>query len=76
MWASHGEPYCVSKWGIIGFSELLAIEAGKHNIRVNTISPGATRTKEFEEMITALAHRRGITEEDMWRKLKKGNSLN
>ena len=69
-------PYCVSKWAIIGFTEVLAIEAGKHNIRVNTISPGATRTKEFEEMITALAHRRGITEEDMWRKLKASNSLN
>ncbi len=69
-------PYCVSKWAIIGFTEVLAIEAGKHNIRVNTISPGATRTKEFEEMITALANRRGITEEEMWRKLKASNSLN
>jgi NAD(P)-dependent dehydrogenase (short-subunit alcohol dehydrogenase family) len=69
-------PYCVSKWAIIGFTEVLAIEAGKHNIRVNTISPGATRTPEFEEMITALAHRWGIAEEDMWRKLKASNSLN
>jgi NAD(P)-dependent dehydrogenase (short-subunit alcohol dehydrogenase family) len=69
-------PYCVSKWAIIGFTEVLAIEAGKYNIRVNTISPGATRTKEFEEMITALAKRRGITEEEMWRKLKASNSLN
>jgi NAD(P)-dependent dehydrogenase (short-subunit alcohol dehydrogenase family) len=38
-------PYCVSKWAIIGFTEVLAIEAGKHNIWVNTISPGATRTE-------------------------------
>ncbi len=69
-------PYCVSKWAIIGFTEVLAIEAGKHNIRVNTISPGATRTEEFEEMITALAHRRGMPAEDMWRKLNASNSLN
>jgi len=69
-------PYCVSKWAIIGFTEVLAIEAGKHSIRVNTISPGATRTPEFEEMITALAKRRGLTAEDMWRKLKASNSLN
>jgi len=69
-------PYCVSKWAIIGFTEVLAIEAGKHNIRVNTISPGATRTKEFEEMIAALARRRGMSEEDMWRKLNVSNSLN
>ncbi len=32
-------PYCVSKWAIIGFTKVLAIEARKHNIRVNTISP-------------------------------------
>ena len=69
-------PYCVSKWAIIGFTEVLAIEAGKHNIRVNTISPGATRTPEFEEMITALAEMRGMAAEDMWRKLKASNSLN
>lgn len=69
-------PYCVSKWAIIGFTEVLAIEAGKHNIRVNTISPGATRTEEFEEMINALARESGVTEEDMWRKLNASNSLN
>jgi NADP-dependent 3-hydroxy acid dehydrogenase YdfG len=40
------------------------------------ISPGATRTPEFEEMITALAKRRGISAEEMWRKLKASNSLN
>jgi NAD(P)-dependent dehydrogenase (short-subunit alcohol dehydrogenase family) len=69
-------PYCVSKWSIIGFTEVLAIEAGKHNIRVNTISPGATRTEEFEDMINALAKKSGITEEDTWRKLNASNSLN
>jgi NAD(P)-dependent dehydrogenase (short-subunit alcohol dehydrogenase family) len=69
-------PYCVSKWAIIGFTEVLAIEAGKHNIRVNTISPGATRTAEFEEMIGALARRRGMDEEEMWKKLNVSNLLN
>ena len=40
------------------------------------ISPGATRTKEFEEMIQALAERRGMSAEEMCRKLKVANSLN
>jgi len=40
------------------------------------IIPGATRTKEFEEMIEALAERRGMSSEEMWRKLKAANSLN
>ncbi len=69
-------PYCASKWAIIGFTEVLAIEAGKHNIRVNTISPGATRTPGFEEMIRVLAKRRGMTPEDMWSKVNASNSLN
>jgi NAD(P)-dependent dehydrogenase (short-subunit alcohol dehydrogenase family) len=36
-------PYCVSKMGIIGLTETMAIEVGDHNIRVNCISPAAVR---------------------------------
>jgi NAD(P)-dependent dehydrogenase (short-subunit alcohol dehydrogenase family) len=68
--------YCVSKWAVIGFTEVLAIEAGQHNIRVNAISPGATRTKGFERFIRALARRQDLPEEEMWRKVKGANSLN
>ena len=69
-------PYCVSKWAVIGFTEVLAIEAGQHNIRVNAISPGATRTEGFEGLIGALARSHGLPEEEMWRKVKAANSLN
>lgn len=68
-------PYCVSKWGIIGFTEVLAIEAGKHSIRVNCISPGATRSEEFEEMVKGLAKRAGISFDEMWGKIMDKNSL-
>jgi len=68
--------YCVSKWAIIGFTEVLAIEAGPHNIRVNTISPGATRTKGFERFVRALARRQHLPEEEMWKKVNAANSLN
>jgi NAD(P)-dependent dehydrogenase (short-subunit alcohol dehydrogenase family) len=68
-------PYCVSKWGIIGFTEVLAIEAGKHNIRVNCISPGATRSKEFENIVRGLAKRVGISYEEMMGKIVDKNSL-
>lgn len=68
-------PYCVSKWGIIGFTEVLAIEAGKHNIRVNCISPGATRSKEFENIVRVLAKRAGISYEEMMSKIVDKNSL-
>ncbi len=44
-------PYAASKWGVIGLTETLAIEAGRFGIRVNSISPGATRTQEFEDWV-------------------------
>jgi len=34
-------PYCVSKWGLIGFTKTLSIELGGHGIRANAILPGA-----------------------------------
>ncbi len=36
--------YCMSKWGIEGLTRALAVESGKHNIRVNTICPTFVRT--------------------------------
>jgi len=37
--------YCVSKFGIEGFAQMLADELGDTRIRVNCINPGGTRTK-------------------------------
>ena len=68
-------PYCVSKWGIIGFTEVLAIEVGKHNVRVNCISPGATRTEGFEGGVRDLARGLGISYEEMMGKIMDINSL-
>ncbi len=68
-------PYCVSKWGIVGFTEVLAIEAGKHSIRVNCISPGATRTEGFEGAMGGMAKNLGISYEEMMGKIADKNSL-
>ncbi len=68
-------PYSVSKWGIIGFTETLAIEAGKHNIRVNCISPGATRTQEFDDWVKGSAKSVGIAYEEVMRKITDNNAL-
>ena len=68
-------PYSVSKWGIIGFTETLAIEAGKSNIRVNCISPGATHTEGFDDMVRDLASNLGISYEEMMDKILDKNSL-
>ena len=41
-------PYCASKWGVIGFTQSLAWEAGKYGIRVNCIAPGAVEGDRIE----------------------------
>ena len=68
-------PYSVTKWGIIGFTETLAIEIGKIGIRVNCISPGATRTQEFEDWVKRSAGDAGISYEEMMSKITDNNAL-
>jgi len=68
-------PYASVKWGLIGFTETLAIEVGKFNIRVNSISPGATLTDEFHEWIHRSAEDVGLTYEQVMAKLCDNNAL-
>ena len=41
--------YCVSKSALVMLSKLLANEFGPHGIRVNTVSPGPTRTPLWDK---------------------------
>jgi NAD(P)-dependent dehydrogenase (short-subunit alcohol dehydrogenase family) len=68
-------PYAASKWGVIGLTETLAIEAGRFGIRVNCISPGATRTQEFEDWVKVSAAGAGISYEAMMSKVTDNNAL-
>ncbi len=36
--------YCASKYGLLGFTEVLRLETRKHGIRVTSLMPGATDT--------------------------------
>lgn len=42
--------YCASKFGVVGFSEALAQEARRHNVRVSVICPGSVRTTFGEHL--------------------------
>ena len=68
--------YCVTKWGIIGFTEALAIEVGEHNIRVNCISPGATKTDRFENSLKYKAKAADTTYEEITQEFLPHYSLN
>jgi NAD(P)-dependent dehydrogenase (short-subunit alcohol dehydrogenase family) len=41
----HWGPYAVSKFGVEGFTQVLAEELRPHGIRVNSVNPGGTRTE-------------------------------
>jgi NAD(P)-dependent dehydrogenase (short-subunit alcohol dehydrogenase family) len=53
-------PYAASKWGLIGLTLTLAQELGPHNIRVNAICPGPTRTEMIDSVISARAQATGV----------------
>ena len=61
----YRSPYCVSKWGIIGLTQTLAIEVGKHNIRVNCIAPGPVEGERIEKAFKAVAEATGRTYEEI-----------
>jgi 2,3-dihydro-2,3-dihydroxybenzoate dehydrogenase len=42
----HGQvAYCASKAGLLAALQVLALEVAGHGVRINTVSPGATRTQ-------------------------------
>jgi NAD(P)-dependent dehydrogenase (short-subunit alcohol dehydrogenase family) len=69
-------PYPASKAGIIGLTMTLSMEVGEYNIRVNSISPAATRTDRFEDPQKAAAKARGISYEEYMKEIHTHYSLN
>jgi NAD(P)-dependent dehydrogenase (short-subunit alcohol dehydrogenase family) len=57
--------YNVSKYGVAGLSEILAVEGRPHNIRVYVVSPGAVDTAMLREAAPHL--RAGMTPEQLAR---------
>ena len=49
-------PYAASKWAIIGLTKSMAMELGKHNIRVNAVCPGSVEGKRMDRVIEAKAN--------------------
>ncbi|MGQ9602413.1 MAG: SDR family NAD(P)-dependent oxidoreductase [Candidatus Bipolaricaulia bacterium] len=49
--SDHGAHYASAKAGIIGLTKSLALELAKHNITVNAVSPGYTRTEMTREAL-------------------------
>ncbi len=56
-------PYAAAKWGVVGFTKSLAIEAGPDGIRVNCIQPGDVEGERINRVIEAKATAFGVSVE-------------
>jgi NAD(P)-dependent dehydrogenase (short-subunit alcohol dehydrogenase family) len=54
-------PYAAAKWGVVGFTKSLAIEAGPDKVRVNCIQPGMVAGDRINRVIDARAKAKGIS---------------
>jgi len=55
--------YSVSKWGLIGLTQSLALEVGKYGIRVNCIAPGPVEGERIEWAMRKVSQSQGISYE-------------
>lgn len=60
-------PYCVAKWGVIGFTKTLAMELGADNIRANAICPGAVEGNRMERVLQGESNASGKSVEELRR---------
>ncbi len=62
-------PYCASKFGVIGFTQSVALEVGKHNVTVNAVCPGPTNTELFKQSIAQFATLNDVSEQEYLQKV-------
>jgi NAD(P)-dependent dehydrogenase (short-subunit alcohol dehydrogenase family) len=57
-------PYSAAKWGVVGYTKSLSVEAGPDNVRVNAIQPGVVEGERINRVIEAKAKALGINFEE------------
>ncbi len=57
-------PYCASKFAVIGFTQAVALEVGKHGITVNAVCPGPVETDLIKQSVAQSAKLKGMSPDD------------
>jgi len=68
-------PYCAAKWGVVGFTKALAVEAGPDKVRVNCICPGIVEGERIERVVEAKAKTLGVSREEFLERFLETTSM-
>ena len=68
--------YCASKRGVIGLTEVLAIELGKYGICFNAVCPGNIEREMIVDVLSKRAEERGQTFEKIVDSISNNTPLN
>ena len=68
-------PYVTAKHGLLGLCRVLAKEGAEYNVRTNVICPGFVKTPLVEKQIPEQAKEKGISEEEVVKKIMLGNTV-
>jgi len=61
--------YAGTKGAVIAMTRIAASQLARHNINVNAICPGATRTHMYESIMKELVEKRGVNEAEAERRM-------
>jgi NAD(P)-dependent dehydrogenase (short-subunit alcohol dehydrogenase family) len=68
-------PYAAAKWGVVGFTKSLAVEAGPDKVRVNCLQPGMVEGERLERVVAAKAQASGVAPEQVHAQMLATTSL-
>lgn len=61
--APRRSTYVASKWAVVGFTQVLALELGPHGIRANAVAPSSVDGERRQRWFEQAAQQRGTTAE-------------
>ena len=67
--------YCSTKHGVLGFTKALALDMAPYNVRVNSVSPGATDTPMLRTDVGKEAAQRGVSFEQIKKEFEEQGVL-